>query len=66
MEIKTKFKLGARVWTIHNCKATEIEVAAMTVDINGVWIRDRHDYTSFHEDNCFATKDELIRHITSE
>lgn len=66
MEIKTKFKIGDKVWTIYKFKATEIEVSAMTVDVNGVWIRGKQDYTSFHEDNCFATKDELIQYITSE
>lgn len=66
MEIKTKFKIGDKVWTIYKFKATEIEVSAMTVDVNGVWIRGKQDYTPFHEDNCFATKDELIQYITSE
>lgn len=66
MEIKTKFSLGDKVWTIRDFKATEIEIDAMTVNINGVWIRGKEDYTSFHEDTCFATKVELIRHIAGD
>lgn len=63
MEIKTKFNLGDKVWTIYNCMTTEIEVAALTIDVDGVWIRSKADYSAFHEDNCFPTKEALINHV---
>lgn len=66
MEIKTKFGIGDKVWTIYNCKVAEIEVAAMTIDVNGVWIRSKEDYSAFHEDNCFPTKEALINHILGD
>lgn len=66
MEIITKFAIGDTVWTIRDCKAAEIEVAAMTIDVNGVWIRSKEDYSAFHEDNCFPTKEALINHILGD
>lgn len=66
MEIKTKFNIGDKVWTIRNCKATEIEVAAMVIDVNGVWIRSKEVYSVFHEDNCFPAKEALINHILDD
>lgn len=63
--IKTLFKLGDKVWTIHNCKAIEIEIESMTIDKRGVWIRGKEEYNLFHEDNCFSSRDQLIRHITT-
>lgn len=66
MEIRTKFNLGNSVWTIRNCKAAEVEIAAMTIDINGVWIRSKEDYAAFHEDNCFTSKEALIKHISGD
>lgn len=66
MEIKTKFNLGDSVWTICDFKAVEIEVRAMSVDEDGVWLLTAGDYRRYHEDHCFATKEELIKYITEE
>lgn len=63
MEIKTKFNLSDKVWTINEVKAVEIEIAAMVVDDKGVWVRDKSDFTLYHENNCFTTKEKLIKHI---
>lgn len=65
MEIRTKFRIGDHLWSITNFKATEIEVAAIVIDADGVWVRNK-DYALFHQDNCFASKDELIQYLTSE
>ncbi len=74
MEIKTKFAIGDKVWTIHECKPKQMRVT--TISINGV---DEVKYAGeipasaisvfYHcvkEAECFATKEELIKHITSE
>lgn len=66
MEIKTKFNIGDKVWTICKCKATEIEISAIIVDANGVWLRAKKDYSAFCEDECFISKDELLKHIAGE
>lgn len=63
MEIKTKFALGDKVWTVNEVKAVEVEIAAMVVDDKGVWVRDNTDFTLYHENNCFPTKEKLIKHI---
>lgn len=66
MEIKTNFNLGDSVWTIRDYKAAEIEVRSMSIDESGVWVHTADDYRRYHEDKCFATKEELIAYITSD
>lgn len=63
MEIKTKFAIGDKVWTVNEVKAVEVEISAMVVDGRGVWVRDNADFTLHHENNCFPTKEELLKHI---
>lgn len=65
MEIKTKFALGGKVWTIKNCKAVEFEINYIVVSRDEVRYGDGQYNTSL-ECECFATKEELIRYITSE
>lgn len=65
MEIKTKFNLGDNVWVVHNSRAIEIEVAVITVNCAGVsYYADT--IGSFPESECFATKDELLKHVAGE
>lgn len=66
MEIKTKFALGEKVWTVDDCKATEIEVAAITIDAHGVWLRSKAGCASFREEHCFPSKQSLVAHIEAE
>lgn len=63
MEIKTKFALGDKVWTIHNFKATQIEIAAIEINANGVSVRAKDEYAAFSENNCFTTKEALVKHL---
>lgn len=68
MEIKTKFNLGGKVWTLCGDKVKEIEIKSILVTERGIFYSGTEGYviTSHAEDRCFATKDELIRYITSE
>lgn len=66
MEIKTKFAIGDRLWTIHNFKATEIEVVAIVIDAHEISVRAKEDYATFPEDNCFITKESLIKHLMGD
>lgn len=65
MEIKTKFAIGAVVWTISKCKATKIEIEAITITPNGVWLRTK-DCSAYSEDECFASKEELLKYVAGE
>lgn len=66
MELKTKFALGAKAWTLRDFKAAEIEVRALTIDESGVWLLTTDDYRRYHEDNCFPTKEALMEYIAAE
>lgn len=62
MEIKTKFAIGDKVWTIKNCKAAEFEVEAITL-FGTVIFYGSDRYEMIDEAICFATKEELIKYI---
>lgn len=69
MTIQTRFNLGDKVFVLKDGKVREIEIKSITVDDKGVWYDDTEAYMIFqphHEEQCFATKEELIEYITSE
>lgn len=63
MEIKTKFGIGDKVWTIKGCKAVELEINYIVVSRDEVRYGDGQ-YNTNLETECFASKEELIRHIS--
>lgn len=65
MEIKTKFAIGDKVWTIQNCKATQFKIRFIGV-YDGVITYGADRYASIPESECFATKEELLKYITTE
>lgn len=65
MEIKTKFNLGDKVWTLKNFKATEIEVSGYEINSVGeLRVRDVGFYLH-NEDACFPSKEELVNYIVN-
>lgn len=65
MEIKTKFALGDKVWTIRNCKAVSFEVACILWDDGGIYYGvSCYDYTS--ESHCFASKEEMLKYVAED
>lgn len=65
MEIKTKFNLGDKVWTLKNFRATEIEVSGYEINSVGkLRVRDAGFYL-YNEDECFVSKEELVNYIVN-
>lgn len=64
MNIKTKFNIGDKVWTIINFRAVEIEVAAILCSADGICIRGLDEYTWIREENCFYSKELLIKYLS--
>lgn len=63
MEIKTKFKLGDKVWTLKNFKATELEIDGYVINSDGkLRVRDA-GYYLYDEEECFNSKEELVDFI---
>lgn len=69
MQIKTKFNCGETVFTIDpkNLKVFSFVIDSIIVHL---WkgkvstsIYPKDGTTSYNEDNCFSTKEELIKHI---
>lgn len=68
MEIKTKYNVGDKLWTVKNCKAYEFEVDRIYVCIgkegqpsvtyypkDGIMSSD-----SYTEQNCYKSREDLI------
>lgn len=64
MEISTKFAIGDKVWKIHDSKAVCFEIGCILYDGAVYYGETRYDVTISTQ--CFATKEELIKYITSE
>lgn len=62
MNIITLFAPGDKVWVVHNCRAILVEVSAVIVSHSGVSYAFDH-LGNFYESECFATKEELLRHV---
>lgn len=66
MEIKTKFNLGDKVWTLKDFRATEIEVSGYEINSVGkLRVRDAGFYL-YNEDECFVSKEELVNYIVND
>lgn len=68
MTINVKYGIHSKVWTVRNCKAVESEVLGISVFESGVYYRISSDSALFKsetvaENECFATKLELLEHI---
>lgn len=61
MEIITKFAIGSKVWTVRDCKAVCFEVGCILYDGGVCYGETRFDIIP--ETQCFATKEELLKHI---
>ena len=68
MEIKTKYNVGDKLWTVKNCKAYEFEVDRIYVSVgkegkpsvtyypkDGIISSD-----SYTEQNCYKSREDLI------
>lgn len=76
MEIKTKFAIGDKVWTIKGCKAVEFEVCSISIN-TPVTLYPAHlitycgeykdgNITTATEPECFATKEELLKFVADD
>jgi len=65
MEIKTRFALGGKVWTVINCKAVEIEIASIIINNDGIYYRNKV-FDLIPEGEAFPTREALIQHLTAE
>lgn len=66
MEIKTKFSIGDKVWTISNCKATCIEINCIICEVGGVSYASSRYGQAIPENLCFNTKSELLEYISDD
>ena len=64
MEIKTKFNLGDKVWTIRDCKAVCFKIGCILYD--GVTYYGETRYDMIIESECFPTKEALMEHVAAE
>lgn len=64
MEISTEFAIGDKAWKIHDSKAVCFKIGCILYDGAVYYGENRYDMTISTQ--CFATKDELIKYITSE
>lgn len=74
MQINTRFNIEDRVWTIHRLKAVEFEIHSISISSPRTLmpiVRTIYCGTSTNgtvvtapEDECFTSKDELLKHIT--
>ena len=68
MDITTKFNVGDKLWTIKDCKTYEFEVGLINIYANNlktdVYYYPKGDIMSsesFKEDNCYPSKEDLIK-----
>ena len=78
MEIKTKHIPGARVWVMKDNQPFEMEVKEINVNVKENYNRDSFDIDvkykvsdsyrvlTLDESQCFATKEELRKHLFDE
>lgn len=70
MGIKTKFTFGDKVWTIKDCKAKEYSVYSIHIYKSGtIYSLDdgkTRSLESVAEEQCFASREELIKHISDD
>lgn len=75
MEIKTKFTIGDKVWTIRGCKAVEFEICSISITSPKTLLPMIHitycgayndgKITTAAEPECFASKEELLKYVTN-
>lgn len=69
MQINTLFNVGELVWVVDNNKVRQKKITFIEWDtINGIRYHvytgdDRDAKESFKEQNCFSTKEELIKSL---
>lgn len=63
MNISTKFSLGDKAWRIHESKAVCFEINCIMYDGAVYYGESRFDMTV--ETQCFASKEELIKHVAA-
>lgn len=68
MEIKTKYNVGNKLWTIKDCKAIEFEVESLLINVNKdknsisyYPKKDMFSSENYEENICFSSKEELIK-----
>ena len=69
MEITTRFNIGAHVWTLRGLKAVEFRISSISINSTRIiYCGTRHngDVITAPEDQCFNTKDELLKYITDD
>lgn len=70
MEIITKFPLGDKIWYVDDSRAVNAEIIGIHVypeRISYSLSREgRSTPSAATEDKCFATKDELMKHVAGE
>lgn len=65
MEIITKFPIGAKVWTIRDCKAATFKVGCILYDGTNLYYGETR-FDTIIESQCFATKEELLKHVVDD
>ncbi len=64
MEISTELAIGDKAWKIRDSKAVCFEVGCILYDGAVYYGENRYDVTIATQ--CFASKEELIKYVTSE
>lgn len=69
MEITTIFNIGAHAWTLHDLKVVEFKISSISISTTRIFYcgtRHNGDIITAPEDQCFNTKDELLKYITDD
>lgn len=74
MEIKTRFDIGDKAWTLSHNRAVEFEVCSISISKSKTLLPVTYiTYCGTHDDgktitaiesDCFVSKEELIKYIT--
>ena len=66
MEIKTKFALGDTVWVVDSSQAKTMTVESIHIFPTGITYSLSELRESRYENECFASKEELLRYVAGE
>ena len=66
MEIETKFSIGDPIWIIQSGRAALVTIGSIHIFITGITYSFVDSQESRPENECFATKEELLKYVAGE
>lgn len=79
MEIRTRFSIGDKIWTLQRSKAVTFEVKSISIGRTSLLLNQPEEIavtycgeykdgniTTARENECFASREELVKYIIDE